>query len=331
MKDSPGFPETLEDQLPLFPETDAPFQQMGNYPAADIKKWASNNDPVGALIRGGGSEAAINSGGTIDGECENPLDLLTVAVVFGNLGKQSGRVSVEEAFEAMGLTRETVVKTSFQDTRMKDIAHRLLTLFESDEKAIHPRALSFAIDFLNDYAEYTRSARPMGASKEAAVRIGGKEWSRENALDVYFDKSVFVMAPDLETTPIEHFFDIANAGDDSTPGAAHIFDVLVRHFGIVLAPGFKRVPTLRVATKLLEACSKMKRAPNTPGGFVVRALDSSLRDMYPQFGARKEDEYDKLVVHWFINPLFAAAGEYQTKWKPDTDWLTHNEVRNIIQ
>lgn len=308
------------------------------------KKWVSDNDPVVAFVRGGGSEAAKSSGVMIDSEYDdtrdiprndphdNPIPFLTAALVTGNLKKQPGQASVEEALEIMGLVWGPAAKTSFKDIRMRAVASHIIRLFESDEKALHPRVLSFAIDFVTGYAEYTRSAKFLGPVKTATVLIGGKEWSRENALDVYFDKSVFViMAPDFENTPINYFRLLALAGDDDAPGAAHLFDVLVRHFGIVLALGFKRVPSVRVAKALFDACSLSLRKEDTAAGVVIITLENVLMHAYPSLRKEYTRKKDGFVVDWAEDPVKVAARRYQQQWKPDTDWLTTSEVQMLVR
>lgn len=288
--------------------------------------WVSEDDPLVQLFRGTGEDEAMRSGDPFDKECRDPMDAFAEAVVRGNVRKHKGEASVESTFECLGITKDVALQTSFDDPRMVSMAERLLDLFESDTEAIHPNALSFALDFANDFARY----RGLSVDPGRRVKVGGKEWSREAALDVYFAKSVFVMAPDIEQSPIEHFRKISKAGDDSTPGAEHLFEILVRHFGIVLVNGFDRTPTKRVASELLDACSRTKRPFDTPGGVVIRTLQQTLLRAYPELGTKYVLPEDRSGVHWFIPPLQLAAASYREKWKPDTDWLTRRQADRLV-
>jgi len=300
------------------------------------KKWVSESDPDVRFFQGKFTDGPVHSGGGINRRRDDhPMKTFESAVVMGNLRKHPHQVSIEGSFEAMGLTGDVVLDISFDDPRMEAVAQCLLDLFPSDQKAIHPRALHFAIDFLNDYAAFHSAVRSIKAGPNrdgpAAITVGGRPWSRKNALDLYFSNSVYAPSPDFDETPMEHFRKIAHAGDDSTPGAAHLFDVLARHFGIVLVQDFIYKPSSKVASDLLLICASTQRSDHTPGGVVVRALRARLLAMYPklksEYAAPPDEEGS---IHWLINPLSAAADTYYEQWKPNTDWMTEDDLRRFV-
>lgn len=300
------------------------------------KKWVSETDPLVQFVRGGSAGGPLRAGGCIDYKRDDPMELFELAVVMGNLRKQPNQASIEESFEFMGLKKDVIIKTPFSDPRMEAIAQCLLGLFPSDRKAIHPRVLHFALDFLDDYAAFhcaTRSVKPgPNRSKPTVVTVGGLEWSRKAALGWYFANSVYVASPDFDVTPMKRFRQLVRTGDDSTPGAAHVFDVLVRHFGIVLGSDLGYKPSEGVALDLLEICARTRQTSQTPRGVVISALKARLLTAYPNL----KPEYDTPVpdegtTYWLINPVSAAAATYYQQWKPDTDWMTEEEAHRLVR
>ena len=64
---------------------------------------------------------------------------------------------------------------------------------------------------------------------------------------------------------------------------------------------------------------------------MVRALRARLLAMYPklksEYAAPPDEEGS---IHWLINPLSAAADTYYEQWKPNTDWMTEDDLRRFV-